>query len=105
MFSKKRFMFAVLLPLFALTVLFTACGTSTTTGSASTPTSTATAWATATPTATATPASIPVVKTAGAMVNGKSVTILTTEKGWTLYYYKPDTSTTVKCTGSCTQNW
>jgi predicted lipoprotein with Yx(FWY)xxD motif len=98
MFLNKRSIFAVLLPALLLTVFFAACGTSTTTSS-STPT------ATLAPTATPTTAPMPVVKTTSVMLNGKSVTILTDMQGMTLYYYKPDTATSVKCAGSCEKNW
>ncbi|HEU5228581.1 MAG TPA: hypothetical protein VFU49_12275, partial [Ktedonobacteraceae bacterium] len=47
----------------------------------------------------------PVLKTASATVDGKTATILTDENGMTLYYYKPDTATTVTCTGGCATNW
>lgn len=46
-----------------------------------------------------------VLKTAQATVDGKTATILTDEKGMTLYYYKPDTATSSACTGGCLQNW
>lgn len=46
-----------------------------------------------------------ILKTASATVGGKTETILTDEKGMTLYYYKPDTATTSACTGGCAQNW
>jgi predicted lipoprotein with Yx(FWY)xxD motif len=46
-----------------------------------------------------------VVKTATATVAGKAETILTDAQGKTLYYFKPDTATTVACTGGCTSNW
>ncbi len=46
------------------------------------------------------------VQTTTATVNGKSVTLLTNEKGWTLYYFTPDTATTSACTTApCTTNW
>jgi predicted lipoprotein with Yx(FWY)xxD motif len=45
------------------------------------------------------------VKTATANVKGQSQTILTNDKGKTLYYFTPDTATTTACTGSCAQNW
>ena len=32
-------------------------------------------------------------------------TVLTNSKGFTLYTFVPDTSTTSKCNGSCAQNW
>ena len=33
------------------------------------------------------------------------VTVLTSSKGFTLYSFAPDTSTTSKCNGTCAQNW
>jgi predicted lipoprotein with Yx(FWY)xxD motif len=33
------------------------------------------------------------------------VTVLTSSKGFTLYSFAPDTSTTSKCNGACAQNW
>jgi predicted lipoprotein with Yx(FWY)xxD motif len=33
------------------------------------------------------------------------VTVLTNTKGFTLYAFAPDTSTTSKCNGACAQNW
>jgi predicted lipoprotein with Yx(FWY)xxD motif len=33
------------------------------------------------------------------------VTVLTNTKGFTLYSFAPDTSTTSKCNGTCAQNW
>jgi predicted lipoprotein with Yx(FWY)xxD motif len=33
------------------------------------------------------------------------VTVLTNSKGFTLYSFVPDTSTTSKCNGTCAQNW
>jgi len=32
-------------------------------------------------------------------------TVLTSSKGFTLYSFAPDTSTTSKCNGACAQNW
>lgn len=34
-----------------------------------------------------------------------SATVLTNSKGFTLYWFAPDTSTTSKCTGTCAQFW
>ncbi len=45
------------------------------------------------------------IKTATAMVSGKSETVLTNAQGKTLYYFTPDTTTTSACTASCAQNW
>ena len=33
------------------------------------------------------------------------VTVLTNARGFTLYSFAPDTSTTSKCNGTCAQNW
>jgi predicted lipoprotein with Yx(FWY)xxD motif len=33
------------------------------------------------------------------------VTVLTSSKGFTLYSFAPDTSTTSKCDGTCAANW
>src|SRR4029079_8331328 len=33
------------------------------------------------------------------------VTVLTNAKGFTLYAFAPDTSTTSKCNGACAQHW
>jgi predicted lipoprotein with Yx(FWY)xxD motif len=46
-----------------------------------------------------------VVKTATAMVNGKSTTILTDTTGKTLYYFTADTPTSSACSGSCASTW
>src|SRR5437899_427437 len=92
MISLKRSLLGVVSLLVIL--ILSSCGGSTTTGSSSTPT---TAPATTAPTA--------LIKTATATVGGKSMTILTDAKGMTLYYFTPDTGSTVACTGSCAQNW
>lgn len=95
----KRSMFTALLPLLFIGMLLAACGSTATGGGGNTPA------ATTAPTATPTTAAAPVVMTASATVDGKSVTILTDAKGMTLYYYKPDTATTTACTGGCATNW
>ncbi|HEU5229781.1 MAG TPA: hypothetical protein VFU49_18325, partial [Ktedonobacteraceae bacterium] len=46
-----------------------------------------------------------VLKTAQATVAGKTATILTDEKGMTLYYFTPDTATTSACTAGCASVW
>jgi predicted lipoprotein with Yx(FWY)xxD motif len=38
-------------------------------------------------------------------VGGKSVTVLKNPKGLTLYYFTPDTSAKVACTGGCATTW
>ncbi len=47
----------------------------------------------------------PIVKTATAMVSGKSTPILTNSQGLTLYYFTSDTATNAACTGACTGTW
>lgn len=39
------------------------------------------------------------------MVNGAQTTVLSTPAGKTIYYFKPDTTTTSNCTGSCASTW
>jgi predicted lipoprotein with Yx(FWY)xxD motif len=53
----------------------------------------------------ASPSSTPLIHTASIQVAGKSQTVLKNSKGLTLYYFKPDTATTVSCTGGCASNW
>lgn len=38
-------------------------------------------------------------------VSGKTETVLADTKGMTLYYFTPDTATSVACTGGCAKNW
>ncbi len=38
-------------------------------------------------------------------VSGKSQSALADTAGMTLYYFTPDSATTIACTGSCAQNW
>ena len=45
------------------------------------------------------------VQTATATVSGKSETILTDTHGMTLYYFDPDSSTKIACSGSCASLW
>ena len=45
------------------------------------------------------------VRIAQATVKGKSVTILATPQGQTLYYFVPDTATKTACTGACAKAW
>lgn len=54
---------------------------------------------------TSTSSGAPLVKTASATVGGTSKTILTNAQGMTLYYFDPDTSSTIACTGACAQKW
>ncbi len=39
------------------------------------------------------------------LVGGKAKAVLANSAGMTLYYFTPDTATTVACTGSCAQIW
>lgn len=45
------------------------------------------------------------VRVATVSVKGKSETVLTNPQGMTLYYFTPDTSTKIACTGGCAQSW
>ena len=75
----------------AATLMIAACGSSTSSGStsgAAAPASSAAASSSALKTA----------KIGGA-------TVLTNGKGFTLYWFAPDTSTTSKCNGSCATYW
>lgn len=74
----------------AAAVAVAACGSS---GSGSTPASSVPASHAAASGAT--------VKTASVM----GATVLTNSKGFTLYWFVPDTSTTSKCNGSCAALW
>jgi predicted lipoprotein with Yx(FWY)xxD motif len=72
----------------AATLLIAACGSSTSSGSGSTSSS-------------APAASSSALKTT--KIGG--VTVLANAKGFTLYWFAPDTSTTSKCNGSCAAFW
>ena len=76
----------------AATILIAACGSSTSTGGS---TSTAAAPASS---AAASSSALKTTKIGG-------VTVLTNAKGFTLYWFVPDTSTTSKCNGSCATYW
>ena len=76
-------------------LMITACGSST--SSTSSGTSNAATPASSAPAA----ASSSTLKTA--TIGG--VTVLTNAKGFTLYWFAPDTPTTSKCTGSCITYW
>lgn len=45
------------------------------------------------------------IHTAAVMLNGKQVHVLTTNKGFMLYYYLKDMMLTSSCTGGCAQSW
>ena len=75
----------------AATLVVAACGSSSsTTGGSSSP-------AAAAP-AAASSSTLSTMKVGGA-------TLLTNAKGFTLYWFVPDTSTTSKCTGTCAHYW
>jgi len=57
------------------------------------------------PTPTPTTASSFTVQTTQATVIGKTITILTSAQGLTLYCFTPDTASKTVCTGSCAQIW
>ena len=65
---------------------------------------TSTSAAAATSTSTATPVPV-VIKTATATVGSSSKSILTTDAGMTLYYFDPDSTLSVACSGSCAGTW
>ena len=93
-FSKQLFPLTIIL---LLTVIVAACGSSTGAGpyGGSTPAAT---------TSSSNNANV-VINTATATIGGKTVTMLTNDKGFTLYYLKADTATQVACSGSCAQTW
>jgi predicted lipoprotein with Yx(FWY)xxD motif len=78
----------------AAAVLITACGSSTNTTSSGTTTSAA-------------PASSAPAASSSALKTGKigGVAVLTNAKGFTLYWFAPDTPTKSKCYGSCATYW
>jgi predicted lipoprotein with Yx(FWY)xxD motif len=65
----------------------------------------ANAGAAAAPTATATPIPVVLVKVKTMTIARKHIQVLADLKGMTLYYFKPDTGTSVACTGSCSDLW
>src|SRR5260370_27427641 len=93
-FPKQIFPFAVIL---MLTVIVAACGSSAGAGP----------YGGSTPAATTSSSSNTnvVINTATATLGSKTVTMLTNDKGFTLYYLKADTATQVACSGSCAQVW
>lgn len=80
----------------AAVLMLAACGSA----SATSTTSTAPA-ATSTPS----PAPIALVHTAQVSVKGTTETVLTDSKGFTLYFFTPDTTSAVACTGACATAW
>jgi predicted lipoprotein with Yx(FWY)xxD motif len=78
------------IPGLALTLMLAACsGTTGTPGSG----------------AAASPSGAALIHTASVKVGAKTETVLKNSKGLTLYYFTPDTATTVACTGGCASNW
>jgi predicted lipoprotein with Yx(FWY)xxD motif len=59
------------------------------------------------PSSSASSTSSPAAAAAGTVKTATiaGVTVLTSSKGFTLYSFAPDTSTTSKCNGTCAQNW
>ena len=45
------------------------------------------------------------IHTGKASINGKSVNVLMTNKGFAVYYFKSDMMLTATCTGQCAQSW
>src|SRR5437016_13427005 len=45
------------------------------------------------------------IHTASIKVAGKTETVLKNARGLTLYYFTPDTATTIACTGGCATTW
>ena len=85
-------MLLALLAVAAAAAVLAACsssGTSSTSGGSSTSTSS------------------PAAATTGGLKTATigGATVLTSAKGFTLYSFAPDTSTTSKCNGTCAQNW
>jgi predicted lipoprotein with Yx(FWY)xxD motif len=97
--KNLKLLFSLVVP--TLLLILAACGTSSTANTSATPTKTTAPTPTATPTV---PGAL--VQTALETIGGKSVTALTNDKGWTLYYFTPDTATTSACTdATCTKTW
>ena len=55
--------------------------------------------------AAASPSSAALIHTASIKVGTKTEPVLKNAKGLTLYYFTPDTATTVACTGGCASTW
>jgi predicted lipoprotein with Yx(FWY)xxD motif len=45
------------------------------------------------------------IKTNNATVRGATKTVLTNSSGMTLYFFDPDTTTSVACSGACANTW
>jgi len=86
----------------ATALVLAGCGTT----SANSPAATGTAAASTPPASTSTPsASSATVEGGTASVNGSSEQVLTNASGMTLYYFTPDSATSVSCTGGCASTW
>jgi predicted lipoprotein with Yx(FWY)xxD motif len=70
-------------------LLLAACGGSTNSGTGGSPAASSNA----------------LIHTASVKVGDKTETVLKNDKGLTLYYFTPDTSTKIACTGGCAANW
>jgi predicted lipoprotein with Yx(FWY)xxD motif len=79
----------------AATLVIAACGSSSSTGNSGSGSGSSRA------------ASAPAASSGGALSTTKigSATVLTNSKGFTLYWFVPDTSTASKCNGSCAKYW
>ena len=82
----------VLVGAIAATLVVAACGSSTSTGSSSG------SGSGSSPAAAASGGALSTMKVG-------SATLLTNAKGFTLYWFVPDTSTTSKCNGTCAHYW
>jgi predicted lipoprotein with Yx(FWY)xxD motif len=93
--NRRLRMLLVLPAAAAAAAALAACSSSATPSSASSPSSPGTS------------TSSPAAAAAGTVQTAKigGVTVLTNSKGFTLYSFAPDTSTTSKCNGTCAQNW
>lgn len=91
----RRRLFAFAVPLGLAAFLLAGCGAGYGTTSTTTTTNTTTNG----------PSGPAVVNTATATVSGKSETILTNGQGMTLYYFDPDTATSIACTAGCATVW
>jgi predicted lipoprotein with Yx(FWY)xxD motif len=45
------------------------------------------------------------IRTGKAMIDGKEMSVLTTTKGFAVYYYKADKAMKSTCTGQCAKDW
>lgn len=99
----RHFHMRMALALLLVGALAAGCGaTTTTTGSGGSKTTSASSTATSSATSSA---SGVVIHTKKVTANGKSLTVLADSKGLTLYYFTPDTASTVTCTASCAALW